>query len=197
MGRKQMSGGVPGLGNRTQWRRSPTGLRTRWSVANRGVEAAAEDVGEADVGTWHKLICINDPLRMFATTGETDRASRQGTAMAYLDVSRIASWHAHVYFDAASRDAAREFREVVTTQFGNRVEMGRFHERDVGPHPRWSYQIAFEPMQFSDVVGWLALNHGALDVFVHPNTDNELRDHRDCALWLGRSYQLDLSAVGG
>ncbi|TMH58670.1 MAG: 4,5-dioxygenase, partial [Betaproteobacteria bacterium] len=28
-------------------------------------------------------------------------------------------------------------------------------------------------------------------------TDNELRDHRDSALWLGRSYQLDLRAVGG
>src|SRR6202521_3042528 len=57
-----------------------------------------------------------------------------------------------------------EFREVVTAQFGDRVEMGRFHEREVGPHPRWSYQIAFAPTQFSDVVGWLALNHGALDV---------------------------------
>src|SRR6266566_2620770 len=120
------------------------------------------------------------------------RAGTKGTAIAYLDVSRIASWHAHVYFDAASH-----FGEVVTAQFGDRVEMGRFHEREVGPHPRWSYQIAFAPTQFSDVVGWLALNHGALDVFVHPNTDNELRDHRDCALWLGRSYQLDLRAVGG
>lgn len=88
--------------------------------------------------------------------------------MAYFDVSHITSWHAHVYFDVASRDAAREFREVVTTQFGTRVQMGRFHEREVGPHPRSSYQIAFEPMQFSDVVGWLALNHRALDVFVHP-----------------------------
>ena len=117
--------------------------------------------------------------------------------MAYLDVSRIVSWHAHVYFEADSRDAAREFREVVTAQFGHRIEMGRFHEREVGPHPRWSYQIAFGPTQFADVVGWLALNHGALDVFVHPNTDNELRDHRDSALWLGRSYRLDLTAVGG
>lgn len=117
--------------------------------------------------------------------------------MAYLDSSRIASWHAHVYFDSASRDAAAKFRAVVTAQFGERIEMGRFHEREVGPHPRWSYQIAFAPAQFSDVVSWLALNHGALDVFVHPNTDNELRDHRDSALWLGRSHQLDLRAVGG
>ena len=38
-------------------------------------------------------------------------------AMAYLDVSCITSWHAHVCFDAASRDPAREFREAVTAQF--------------------------------------------------------------------------------
>ena len=117
--------------------------------------------------------------------------------MANLEVSRIASWHAHVYFDAASRDVAKELREMVTTQFGDSVEMGRFHEREVGPHPRWSYQIAFEPTEFSDVVGWLALNHGALDVFLHPNTGDPLRDHRDSALWLGRSHALDLRAVGG
>jgi DOPA 4,5-dioxygenase len=117
--------------------------------------------------------------------------------MAYLEASRITSWHAHVYFDAASRDAAREFREAVVAKFGGTVEMGRFHEHPVGPHPRWSYQIAFAPERFAEVVAWLALNHGALDVFVHPNTDDELRDHRDCAIWLGRSHTLDLRAVGG
>ena len=117
--------------------------------------------------------------------------------MASLDVSRIASWHAHVYFDSATRDAAMKLREAVVAQFNDRIEMGRFHEREVGPHPRWSYQIAFAPAQFADVVGWLALNHEALDVFVHPNTDDELRDHRDSAIWLGRSYQLNLKAVGG
>ncbi|MET0345861.1 MAG: DOPA 4,5-dioxygenase family protein [Casimicrobiaceae bacterium] len=114
-----------------------------------------------------------------------------------LDVSNIASWHAHVYFDAGSCDAARAFREVVITRFGDTVEMGRFHERPVGPHPQWSYQIAFAHTQFAEVVGWLALNHGALDVFVHPNTGDQLRDHRDSALWLGCSYTLDLRAVGG
>ena len=77
--------------------------------------------------------------------------------MAHLDASSITSWHAHVYFDAASRDSAWEFRDAVTAQFGRLVEMGRFHEREVGPHPRWSYQIAFAPTQFSDVVGWLAM----------------------------------------
>ena len=121
----------------------------------------------------------------------------EATGTAMLDVSRITSWHAHVYFDADSRDAAFQFRGLVTEKFGDSVEMGRFHERPVGPHPQWSYQIAFAPDEFANVVGWLALNHGALDVFVHPNTGDELRDHRDCAIWLGRSYTLDLRAVGG
>ncbi len=111
--------------------------------------------------------------------------------------TRIQSWHAHVYFDGPSRDAAWALREVIEAELGTRIAMGRFHEKPVGPHPRWSYQLAFDADQFTPVVAWLALNHGTLDVFVHPNTGDALRDHRDSALWLGRSWALDLTAVGG
>lgn len=113
------------------------------------------------------------------------------------DTRHISSWHAHVYFDAESRDAAKAFRQTVASHFGNRVSLGRFHERPVGPHPQWSFQIAFAPEQFAEVAAWLTLNHGALDVFMHPNTGDQLSDHRDCAVWIGRSYDLDLRAVGG
>ena len=99
--------------------------------------------------------------------------------------------------DAGSRDAALAFRDVVGAQFGERVTLGRFHERPVGPHPQWSYQIGIAPAAFAEVVGWLALNHGTLDVFIHPNTGDQLRDHRDSAIFIGRSYDLDLRAVGG
>jgi aromatic ring-cleaving dioxygenase len=118
-------------------------------------------------------------------------------AMSYRDIASIESWHAHVYFDADSSAGARAFREDVAARFGDRVAIGRFHERPVGPHPQWSFQIAFAPANFAEVIGWLALNHGALDVFAHPNTGDELRDHRDSAIWIGRSYELDLRAVGG
>ncbi|HEY3555601.1 MAG TPA: DOPA 4,5-dioxygenase family protein, partial [Casimicrobiaceae bacterium] len=47
--------------------------------------------------------------------------------MTILDTSSIGSWHAHVYFDAASRDAAMALRERIIAQFGDRVSMGRFH----------------------------------------------------------------------
>jgi aromatic ring-cleaving dioxygenase len=117
--------------------------------------------------------------------------------MALLDVDTIESWHAHVYFSAGSRDAAWALRETIIEHLGPLVEIGRFHERPVGPHPQWSYQLAFAPGNFAHVMSWLALNHGALDVFAHPNTGDELADHRDRAVWLGRSHTLDLRAVGG
>ena len=102
-----------------------------------------------------------------------------------------------VYFEASSRDAAWALHETIAIEMADRMEMGRFHEKPVGPHPMRSYQLAFPAASFSHVVGWLALNHGSLDVFVHPNTGDELRDHRDSALWLGKSHTLNLAALAG
>lgn len=109
----------------------------------------------------------------------------------------IDSWHAHVYFDAASRDLAWALRQTIATALDGQMQLGRFHEQPVGPHPMWSYQLAVAPASFAQVLGWLTLNHGPLDVFVHPNTGDALGDHRDCALWLGRSHTLNLAALGG
>jgi len=111
------------------------------------------------------------------------------------DPAVIDSWHAHVYFEAGDRDAAWALRETIGVALAGRVELGRFHEKPVGPHPMWSYQLAFPAAGFAHVVGWLALNHGALDVLVHPNTGDALRDHRDRALWLGQSHALNLAAL--
>ncbi|EDP65039.1 hypothetical protein BAL199_21824 [alpha proteobacterium BAL199] len=104
----------------------------------------------------------------------------------------IESWHAHVYFSADTREPARALYDRVTASFRN-VEMGRFHERPVGPHPMWSYQISFAPAAFTEIVPWLALNRGELDVFVHPNTGNGRADHSAHVMFLGKSYPLDLS----
>ena len=112
-----------------------------------------------------------------------------------VDPLAIDSWHAHVYFDAASHDAAWALRELIEAELAGCMEMGRFHMKTVGANPMWSYQLAIARADFAHVVGWLTLNHGALDVFIHPNTGDELRDHRDGALWLGRSHVLNLAAL--
>ena len=113
--------------------------------------------------------------------------------MDYRDVKDIASWHAHVYFDGASRDAAWALREEITSRFAADMAMGRFHEKPVGPHPMWSYQIEFKPEKFASIMPWLAVNRGTLVVFTHPNTGDDLGDHRDRAIWMGAKMDLDLT----
>lgn len=108
-----------------------------------------------------------------------------------MENPQIKDWHAHVYFDPASRDTAWALRERIAAGFD--IEMGRFHEKPVGPHPRFSYQVAFKNEQLAPLISWLTLNRGDLTVFVHPNTGHDLEDHRDRAVWLGQQVPLVLS----
>jgi aromatic ring-cleaving dioxygenase len=105
-----------------------------------------------------------------------------------METARIADWHAHVYFDPGSRDAAWALRESIERRF--QIGMGRFHEKLVGPHPRFSFQVAFANEQLAPLLSWLTLNRGDLTVFIHPNTGNDLEDHRDRAIWMGRQVPL-------
>ena len=105
----------------------------------------------------------------------------------------IRDYHAHVYFDADTKAAAVALREEIGGRF--EVSLGRVHERPIGPHPEWSYQVAFGPELFGSLVPWLALNRRGLTVFVHPNTGDDVPDHRDYALWLGPQAELDLAAL--
>ena len=103
----------------------------------------------------------------------------------------IESFHAHVYFDADTVDQARALCEQARDEFG--VAMGRVHEKPVGPHPMWSCQLTVPPETFGAFIPWLALNRDGLIVFTHPNTDDDLADHADHAIWMGARLELDLS----
>ena len=102
----------------------------------------------------------------------------------------INGYHAHVYFDENTLDQARRLCERVRDEFG--AEMGRVHERCVGPHPMWSCQLAFEPAQFATIMPWLAVNRDGLTVFTHPETGDHLKDHRDHGIWMGSMPDLKL-----
>jgi len=43
------------------------------------------------------------------------------------------------------------------------------------------------------VLPWLALYRHGLEVFLHPDTGNDLLDHTDHAIWMGAIRPLDLS----
>ncbi len=111
-------------------------------------------------------------------------------ANAPQDIAAIDAWHAHIYYDPArTKETAARVRQWIEERFT--VQMGRWHDMPVGPHPTAMYQVAFAPEVFPALVPWLALNRQGLTVLVHPETDRPRDDHLQHALWLGEKLPLD------
>jgi aromatic ring-cleaving dioxygenase len=108
-------------------------------------------------------------------------------------MSAISGYHAHVYFDASSRQQAQALCEAAGKAFP--VVVGRMHDNPVGPHPKGSCQLAFQPELFGRVIPWLLENRKGLTVFAHASTGDALKDHTEYVIWLGPSESLKLSAL--
>lgn len=100
------------------------------------------------------------------------------------------AYHAHVYFDASTLAFAQALCEQAGQQLN--VQVGRVHERPVGPHPCWSCQLSFTSADFDQVVPWLDARRNGLDVLVHGLTGDNLKDHTDYAYWMGNAQTLNL-----
>lgn len=105
---------------------------------------------------------------------------------------KIAGYHAHIYFPSADTAAGGAYQDCVRERFGDLVKVGRFHDHAVGPHPMAMFQVAFPAGHLEEVFGWLVAHREGRSILIHPITGNDLEDHRDHALWLGRQLPLNL-----
>ncbi len=111
-----------------------------------------------------------------------------------MNIEDIQGYHAHVYFDAQTLPTATAVVAAAGAELP--VQVGRIHEKPVGPHSRWSCQLAFERDDFHQIIAWLMSNRKGLTIFIHPLTGDELVDHRDHALWMGSVEPLKLEVFG-
>lgn len=109
------------------------------------------------------------------------------------DSLKIKNFHAHIYYDSETRDAAGRVRQGLAAGFN--VQLGGWHDGPVGPHLKGMYQAIFAIEEFGRVVPWLMLNREGLSVLVHPSTGNGYRDHLERSLWLGEKLKLNESAL--
>lgn len=115
------------------------------------------------------------------------------SSMSESDPARISGYHAHIYYDAASREKAARIRDQIGRLFA--AELGRWHDEPVGPHPQSMYQVKFDPPEFARIVPWLMLNRDGLNILVHPETGDAYQDHAVNALWLGDKLALRLEIL--
>lgn len=111
----------------------------------------------------------------------------------FVEAERIGGYHAHVYYDPATRPDAERLRRALDERFA--VLLGRWHDVPVGPHPISMYQVAFSTAEFARLVPWLMLNRGRLSILVHPLTGDDYEDHAHLALWLGAQQPLLLDRL--
>ncbi len=111
-----------------------------------------------------------------------------------METGTIQGYHIHIYYtEAEGPGLARALRDALAARF--EVELGMWRKTAGGPHPSAMFQVNFATPRFAEIVPWLMLNRGGLDVLVHPETGDDVADHGDFALWLGRVLPIDFEAV--
>ena len=108
-------------------------------------------------------------------------------------MTEVKGYHAHVYYDDASKPKAEVLRETLLGRF--KVEAGAFSDAPLGPHPVSQFNVIFEAPEFDAVVPWLMLNRNGLDILVHPLTDSSYNDHTAFAMWLGAPVALKIDTL--
>ncbi len=102
---------------------------------------------------------------------------------------KFESYHAHLYYPIEDIPKAEALLEKVRSNFD--LEIGRVWDKPVGPHPIGSCQISVTNEAFAEFIPWLMREREGMDVFVHGLSGDDLADHTEHVMWLGKSYKLN------
>ena len=105
--------------------------------------------------------------------------------MTTSEIGKITGYHAHIYYHLETRKTAAKIRDTLDAKFRGAICLGRWHDKNIGPHTRSMYQVAFDRTVFPEIVPWLALNRDGLAILVHPESGDGLADHTAHAIWMG------------
>ena len=97
-------------------------------------------------------------------------------------------YHAHVYWH--NEDQQRLSLKLREHLAALGCGLGRIMDRPIGPHPLPSYQVNYSSENSAAVESLLA--RAGLDILLHEDTGDDMRDHTEGARWLGQTLKLDL-----
>ena len=109
-----------------------------------------------------------------------------------------ARFHAHIYFNSASRGAAGVLRDRFADLQAPGSEplirfVGRMVDGPVGPHPVPQYEVHFSADARARVIALIEAS--GLTALVHPLTADDLADHTTLGYWIGEPFELDLAVL--
>ncbi len=102
----------------------------------------------------------------------------------------IEDWHVHVYYGPETKASAEAIRADVEQHLPG-LKLGRMHDGPVGPHPEGSFQVLIPNGRLAEAASWFALNRRGHTILLHPNTSDNLKDHRDYPIWFGAAPKIN------
>ncbi|XP_031623079.1 twitchin-like isoform X2 [Contarinia nasturtii] len=150
---------------------------------------------------------------------EASEACREHTCK-YKDYTEaILEYHFHTYFDVndpAQVAHAIELRnEIIANCVAKKIIAIPLHYhydpdnpvlehnndttglnmQPIGPHPIGSFETWVPVEYFAKLYGWFLLKRSRLTIFIHPLTKQELVDHTDRKVFMGKTYTLKTNTL--
>ena len=101
-------------------------------------------------------------------------------------------YHIHFYCEANEIEKCLAVRKQFVFDLKEVEGTGSVRKQPVGPHPLPMFESWFGHEHLDAVLRWAMLNRQGLSVMVHPLSGDDLADHRDHSLWLGKPLALNL-----
>lgn len=105
------------------------------------------------------------------------------------------SYHAHIYFEPGQDAEVAPLQARAARDLEGLARVWPLRGRPVGPHPKPMFEIEFSREHRDAVIAWVQAHRGDRTVLLHPETGDDLADHRDHPLWLGQRLPLDFSRL--
>ncbi|KIP10055.1 hypothetical protein PHLGIDRAFT_125883 [Phlebiopsis gigantea 11061_1 CR5-6] len=104
----------------------------------------------------------------------------------------------HIYYmqtDPEQAKFAGELHERIRREFPE-LRIYKFWDRPIGPHPVAMFEVnTFTPLQTGTLFGWLVVNRGPCSVLIHPNTNDEFKDHTELVSWMGTPWPINTDVL--
>lgn len=104
----------------------------------------------------------------------------------------ISVFHVHIYFDPGTQsetDAAAVSWALKRYIYVYTFPPGQIGA--IGPHTKPNFEVDISARDVAAVIAWLQKNGRGLSTLIHPRSGDEIKDHFDDAIWLGKPVPLN------
>lgn len=102
----------------------------------------------------------------------------------------MAFYHAHLYFEVRQFPMVKSILAALGRDPAP-LRLHRLHLEPVGPHALPMAEFHFDERDYPLVLVWLRAHHRELSVLIHADTGDDIRDHSQNVIWLGKPLPID------